>query len=94
MYYYTNNFNLFNRIEKYRPQKFNEIVGNDDTVKRLSVFAQQGNAPNIIIAVSIFLTCGFGKMLLLAGPTWCWENDNNPLPRKNPVGPGIQRCSA
>lgn len=38
------------RIEKYRPQTFEEIVGNQDTVSRLGVFATQGNAPNIIIA--------------------------------------------
>lgn len=38
-------------IEKYRPTKFEEIVGNEDTITRLSVFATQGNAPNIIIAV-------------------------------------------
>ncbi|XP_017786714.1 PREDICTED: replication factor C subunit 2 [Nicrophorus vespilloides] len=37
-------------IEKYRPQKFEEIVGNEDTITRLSIFAQQGNVPNIIIA--------------------------------------------
>ncbi|KAG7209162.1 hypothetical protein KM043_015301 [Ampulex compressa] len=37
-------------IEKYRPQVFTDIVGNEDTVSRLSVFAQHGNAPNIIIA--------------------------------------------
>lgn len=37
-------------IEKYRPTKFQEIVGNEDTVNRLSVFATHGNAPNIIIA--------------------------------------------
>ncbi|XP_066589038.1 replication factor C subunit 2 [Prorops nasuta] len=37
-------------IEKYRPQVFSDIVGNEDTVSRLSVFAQNGNTPNIIIA--------------------------------------------
>ncbi|XP_063973646.1 replication factor C subunit 2 [Diachasmimorpha longicaudata] len=37
-------------IEKYRPHVFTDIVGNEDTVARLSVFAQHGNAPNIIIA--------------------------------------------
>ncbi|XP_058800547.1 replication factor C subunit 2 [Phymastichus coffea] len=37
-------------IEKYRPQTFSDIVGNEDTVQRLSVFAKHGNCPNIIIA--------------------------------------------
>ncbi|XP_065344274.1 replication factor C subunit 2 [Cloeon dipterum] len=37
-------------IEKYRPTKFEEIVGNEDTLQRLSYFAQAGNVPNIIIA--------------------------------------------
>ncbi|KAF5291763.1 hypothetical protein FQA39_LY14251 [Lamprigera yunnana] len=37
-------------IEKYRPQKFEDIVGNEDTIRRLSIFSKQGNVPNIIIA--------------------------------------------
>ncbi|XP_069675604.1 replication factor C subunit 2-like isoform X2 [Periplaneta americana] len=37
-------------IEKFRPQTFKDIVGNEDTVARLEVFANTGNVPNIIIA--------------------------------------------
>jgi replication factor C subunit 2/4 len=40
------------RIEKYRPRTFRDIVGNEDTIARLKVFASTGNVPNIIIAVS------------------------------------------
>uniref|UniRef100_A0A023F8X5 Replication factor C subunit 2 n=1 Tax=Triatoma infestans TaxID=30076 RepID=A0A023F8X5_TRIIF len=37
-------------IEKFRPQTFADIVGNEDLVSRLEVFSKNGNTPNIIIA--------------------------------------------
>jgi len=37
-------------VEKYRPKKLADITGNEETVKRLQVFAENGNLPNIIIA--------------------------------------------
>lgn len=37
-------------VEKYRPTEFSQIVGNQETVARLGVFARDGNVPNIIIA--------------------------------------------
>jgi len=86
------------RIEKYRPQKFEEIVGNEDTVQRLSYFAQTGNVPNIIIAVSLQYIHTQNEILYLnlklSGPTWSWKNDNNPLSGPNPLGAIVQRCCA
>ncbi|KAG8903320.1 replication factor C subunit 4 [Tulasnella sp. 403] len=37
-------------VEKYRPQKLEDIVGNSDTIERLKVIAEQGNCPHIIIS--------------------------------------------
>lgn len=40
------------RVEKYRPTRLHQVVGNSETIKRLAVFAKNGNVPNVIIAVS------------------------------------------
>jgi replication factor C subunit 2/4 len=37
-------------IEKYRPTRLHEIVGNAEAVERLQAIAQMGNLPNIILA--------------------------------------------
>ncbi|TNN07234.1 Replication factor C subunit 2 isoform 3 [Schistosoma japonicum] len=37
-------------VEKYRPIELKDIVGNENTISRLSVFSREGNLPNIIIA--------------------------------------------
>ena len=39
-------------VEKYRPTKVADIVGNEDAVSRLQVIARDGNMPNLILAVS------------------------------------------
>ncbi|KJE95487.1 DNA replication factor C subunit Rfc4 [Capsaspora owczarzaki ATCC 30864] len=37
-------------VEKYRPILLKDVVGNEDTVARLQIIAEEGNMPNIIIA--------------------------------------------
>lgn len=39
------------QVEKYRPTRIRDIVGNVDAVSRLQVIAEEGNMPNIILAV-------------------------------------------
>jgi len=39
------------RVEKYRPNVLDDVVGNIDTIERLKVIAKDGNCPHIIISV-------------------------------------------
>lgn len=43
------------RVEKYRPQKLSEVVGNDDAVQRLRSIATDGNMPHMILTVGTCL---------------------------------------
>lgn len=43
-------------VEKYRPTKVADVVGNTDAVSRLQVIARDGNMPNLILAVWRFLS--------------------------------------
>ncbi|VDB86623.1 unnamed protein product [Peniophora sp. CBMAI 1063] len=37
-------------VEKYRPHKLDDVVGNKDTIERLKVIAKQGNVPHLVIS--------------------------------------------
>jgi replication factor C subunit 2/4 len=39
------------RVEKYRPNVLDDVVGNVETIERLKVIAKDGNCPHIIISV-------------------------------------------
>jgi hypothetical protein len=41
------------RVEKYRPQDLDDVVGNVETIERLKVIAKDGNCPHIIISVRL-----------------------------------------
>src|SRR5258705_1555322 len=43
----------WDRVEKYRPQVLDDVVGNSDTIERLKVIARDGNVPHLIISVNI-----------------------------------------
>ncbi|ODV79540.1 P-loop containing nucleoside triphosphate hydrolase protein [Suhomyces tanzawaensis NRRL Y-17324] len=37
-------------VEKYRPHKLDDIVGNEETIERLKLIVQDGNVPHMIIS--------------------------------------------
>ena len=63
------------QVEKYRPHLIKDIVGNEEAVARLAVIAEEGNLPNVILAVSLLagrlssppLTCSTDTIRHLCG---------------------------
>jgi hypothetical protein len=51
------------RVEKYRPNVLDDIVGNGDTISRLKVIAKDGNVPHLIISVRPFFRCSVFAVL-------------------------------
>ncbi len=37
-------------IEKYRPKKLDDIIGQDDIIKRLKVYVKNKNLPNLLFS--------------------------------------------
>lgn len=52
-------------VEKFRPSEVKDIVGNEDTVSRLRIIAEEGNMPNVIISVKNSSFCVYPLMQLL-----------------------------
>jgi hypothetical protein len=73
-------------VEKYRPSRVADVVGNSDAVARLEVIARDGNMPNLILSVSAIPSNTFPAQHGTA---------IHPLPfwRRGLRGPGRRRAS-
>lgn len=38
-------------IEKYRPETLDDVVGNEEVLRRLKIIAREGNMPHLMLAV-------------------------------------------
>ena len=41
------------RVEKYRPTRLDDVVGNRATIERLKVIQEDGNCPHLLISVRV-----------------------------------------
>uniref|UniRef100_A0A1I7WJF8 Replication factor C subunit 2 n=1 Tax=Heterorhabditis bacteriophora TaxID=37862 RepID=A0A1I7WJF8_HETBA len=65
-------------VEKYRPERLSDIVGNETTIRRLEAFAKNGNVPNVVISSLtlfnvkfIYLFYALLRLYLKQGPPGC-----------------------
>lgn len=57
-------------VEKYRPKEIKDIVGNVETVSRLQIIAEEGNMPNLILAVPAPLNFDFFHFTVVVDGLW------------------------
>lgn len=53
------------QVEKYRPTKIKDIVGNVEAVSRLQIIAEEGNVPNMILSVRSSFSVHFDSQKIL-----------------------------
>jgi hypothetical protein len=58
------------QVEKYRPSNIRDVVGNEEAVARLRVIAEEGNMPNLILAVGLGVRSVGGLGMGVMGPGW------------------------
>lgn len=86
MYHHRRNFLRYPpsdtlQVEKYRPVYVKDIVGNKDAVDRLQVISEEGNMPNIILAVRALQKSGPSKYSLHAC-SCDWIRSQSTLPQR------------
>jgi hypothetical protein len=92
------------QLEKYRPTNIKDVVGNVEAIARLQVIAEEGNMPNLILAVSASalqtssvadrLTTRRVVLKMHTGASRHREDNLNPMYCKPIVRTELQRSSA
>ena len=63
------------QVEKYRPKRLTEVVGNAAAVEAFRRFVQERAFPNLILAVGSLLTLLLSVTDWLTGTPRCWQDD-------------------
>lgn len=63
-----------------RLAQLDDIVGNEETVNRLKIIAEDGNVPNIIIAVRVDAIDSSVAAQYMSGPTRNRQDNQHPVP--------------